>query len=78
MNDEQLEQQVLSISFDDDGIAINWLVPSDNDDRGATVYQSLISVDGLEASDEVKYWAGELRQSADELLAQWRRFRRKK
>lgn len=73
------EQTVASIGFDEaGGISIAWVVESDNNEDGGTMYQSVITEEGQKASAELTYWAAELRQSADEFLAHWRRYKREK
>jgi hypothetical protein len=73
------EQTIASIAFDQEGgIQITWIVESENDDDGGTLYQSVITPEGQKASEEIVYWTSELRQSADELLARWRRYKRGK
>jgi hypothetical protein len=73
------EQTIASIAFDQEGgIQITWIVESENDDDGGTLYQSVITEEGQKASAELVYWTSELRQSADEFLAHWRRYKRKK
>lgn len=72
------EHEVVSVQFEDETISLTWIVPDENDDDGGTLYQSVISEEGQKVSEEIAYWVKELRQASDELLAQWRRYRRSK
>lgn len=73
------EQTIASIGFDEaGGISIAWVVESDNNEEGGTLYQSVITEEGQKATPELVYWTTELRQTVDEFLAAWRRYKREK
>lgn len=71
------EPRVVSVQLDDDNtITIGWTDEEANDDHGGTFYQSVLTEDGQAAEEQVAYWTKEVRQSLDELLAAWIRYRR--
>lgn len=69
--------RVLSISFGElDEIEIVWTDEREHSDLGATVVTSVVTTGGQQASEEMKYWTSELRQTVDEFLGNWRNFLR--
>ena len=72
------EGKVSSLQFDPDGtITIGWHIDEESDEQGGIFYQSFITPEGQVGNEELAYWVKELLQTADEVLAEWRRHRRK-
>ena len=69
--------QIVQVNFDEEaGIQIQWFDPDEHDKQGGTYHTSMVTRLAQEEVAEVNYYAKELRQDVDELLAHWLKTRR--
>lgn len=62
-------RMIYGIQFGDDGtINIDWVESTEMSARGGTYNSTKVTLGGQEASQQVEYYARELRQDADEFL----------
>jgi hypothetical protein len=60
------------ITFDEDGsIIFDWVEEKEIDEEGGETHSTWINPDGLGLAEELVYYAKELRDDAEELLARW-------
>ena len=68
--------RVLGCTLADDGtIVVEWLDEDDHRPEGSVVKQTAITVRGQEDWDRVGYYATELRQDLEELVAWFEKYR---
>lgn len=66
---------LLNISFDDDGIIIEWYDERDMVDVGAEQRTSFLKMESIKNSKQLSYDLGEMVESAKALLVHWRSLR---
>jgi len=62
-------RRILNIAFSDNGnISLDWMDEGEQAREGGTYNTTFVTMAGLEKSEQVNYYAKELKEDADEFL----------
>lgn len=64
---------ILSVTFEDGGIFINWSEERERNRYGGEIHQTYVTPEGVNTDTQLQYWIAEIADDCTELLAAYQK-----